>query len=501
MPKNLNNFQTQFSSSVICGIMFCFFLILSVAALACGQSGNAAILPVIGFIFSIPLYWRVRFDSDSATLFCFLFPRKIMYHEVKEIRCFFSNPAVPEAPASIFFELKDGRKVRWELTQFTTETRKQIKEALDIRLTPAQIPEKASVQPEVQEWIQKVCKVSKAEKIIWGIGALLFLLLFTFELTTQLNWNHRIRTWEQVDGVILKHERKRVKSGKSTKTISQLEYRYNYKNKVYTGDKIAYGNNTYPINVKRGAIRKILVNPANPAESAAMFTYRGIPGVIMRYFKTGFFGFIVSIIGVLCYSTAAKKPYTTPDKLLRYLAENPAPVSGNKRKKKKIVSSVITLSGVPRQYDERYLLLPGGGSKTGKILILLPILPLLPAVFFGLHAVWVFIAIWGFVAFTVWLPQTLVFDLQEKKFFRCRIFKGEKIKKAKSTAFDNWESLELNRVSAGKQGFQIQLTANSKDGNSIAICQVPLSRLPLLLDMLPDFAEKLGKLPIIFQEV
>jgi hypothetical protein len=501
MQKNLNNFQTRFSSSVICGVMFCFFLILSVITLACGQTGNAAILPLIGFIFSIPLYWQVRFDSDGATLFCFIVPRKVLYHEVKEMRFFFSNPSVPEAPANIFFELKDGRKVRWELTLFSPETRKQIKEALEIRLNLAPAAETTPVRVENQEWIQKASKVPKAEKIICGIGSLLFLLLFTFELTTQLNWNNRLRTWEQVDGVILKHERKRVKSGKSTKTVSILEYRYSYKNKVYTGNKIVFGNNTYPLHVKRGAIRKILVDPANPAESAAMFTYRGIPGVFLRYFKTGFFGIIALITGMICYAMVFKKPYSAPEKLLRYLADNPAPVSGNKRKKKKIVSSVITLSGVPRQYDERYLLLPGGVSKTVKILTLLPLLLLLPAIIFGTAAVWILAAIWGFIAFSLWLPQTLVFDMQEKKFFRCRTFKGEKVKKAKSTSFDNWESLALDRVSAGRQGVQIRLTANSKDGNSIVICLVPLSRLPLLLDMLPDFAGKLGKLPIIFQEV
>ena len=295
MKKTSDHFQNEFSSSLISLMMLGFFLLLAVFALFSNQMHNAAILPVAGIVFALPLYWIVRFDSDSATLFCSIFPKKVKYFEIKNVRYFFSKPDVPDAPAHIYFEMKDGKEIKWELTLFTTPTRQKIKNALEMRLNIAKPAETEtpiqSVHTEaVQDWVKQVCKTSKAGKIILCIAELVLLVFFTASLTRQITWESRLRDWDEVEGVILKNTTKQVKSGRSRKTVSDLLYRYNYNGKVYTGNKIIYGNDYYPSWVKPGANRKILVNPDKPDESAAMFIYRGMPGMILKYFSTAFFG-------------------------------------------------------------------------------------------------------------------------------------------------------------------------------------------------------------------
>jgi hypothetical protein len=105
MTKNPAPDQNEFSSSVISLMMLGFFVLLAIYSLFSGQMHNAAILPVAGIIFALPLYWKVRFDSDSATLFCSFFPKKVKYFEIRNVRYFFSKPDMPEAPAHVYFEM------------------------------------------------------------------------------------------------------------------------------------------------------------------------------------------------------------------------------------------------------------------------------------------------------------------------------------------------------------------------------------------------------------
>lgn len=504
MKKTSDHFQNEFSSSVISLMMLGFFIILAVFSLFCGQFHNAKILPFVGVVFSLPLYWKVRFDSDSATLFCSIFPKKVKYFEIKNVRYFFSKPDVPDAPAHIYFEMKDGKEIKWELTLFTTPTRQKIKNALEMRLNIAkpatpdtQLP---AVHTEtVQNWVKMVCKTSKAGKIILCIAVLVLMIFFTDSLTRQITWESRLRDWDKVEGVILQNKTRQVKSGRRRKTVSDLLYRYNYNGKVYTGNKIIYGNDSYPSWVKPGAKREILVNPDKPDESAAMFIYRGMPGMILKYFNTAFFGLAALITGIAGCVKFAKSSPEVPEKFLEYYSKNPPPEQLPKYKSTSNGINPIALTRRPKIYHERYIVLPGDSSKTIKSLMILPILFLLPVAAFGLHGVWFFVIFWLLFAAITWIPVCMVFDLQEKKLYRCHFFNPGKLSKAKNVSCSDWKYLMISRYSAGKQGIRLKVSAHSDTGRQTIICHTALNHLSMLLEFLPELAEKLGNLPIVLK--
>ena len=332
------------------------------------------------------------------------------------------------------------------------------------------------------------------------IAELVLLVFFTASLTRQITWESRLRDWDEVEGVILKNTTKQVKSGRSRKTVSDLLYRYNYNGKVYTGNKIIYDNDYYPSWVKPGAKREILVNPDKPDESAAMFIYRGMPGMILNYFNTAFFGLAALITGIAGCVKLAKSSPEVPEKFLEYYSKNPPPEQLPKYKSTSNGINPIALTRRPKIYHERYIVLPGDSSKTIKSLMILPVLFLLPIAAFGLHGVWFFVIFWLlFAAITCWIPVCMVFDLQEKKLYRCHFFNPGKLSKAKNVSCSDWKYLMISRYSAGKQGIRLKVSAHTDTGRQTIICHTALNHLSMLLEFLPELAEKLGNLPIVLK--
>ena len=349
----------------------------------------------------------------------------------------------------------------------------------------------------VQDWVKQVCKTSKAGKIILCIAELVLLVFFTDSLTRQITWESRLRDWDEVEGVILQNKTRQVKSGRSRKTVSDLLYRYNYNGKVYTGDKIIYDNDYYPSWVKPGANRKILVNPDKPDESAAMFIYRGMPGMILKYFNTAFFGLAALITGIAGCVKLAKSSPEIPEKFLEYYSKNPPPEQLPRYTSNGI--NPIALTRRPKIYHERYIVLPGDSSKTIKSLMILPILFLLPIAAFGLHWVWFLVIFWLLFAAITWIPVCMVVDLQEKKLYRCHFFKPEKLSKAKNISCSDWKHLMISRYSAGKQGIRLKVSAHTDTGKQTIICHTALNQLPMLLEFSAELAEKLDNLPIVLK--
>ena len=120
------------------------------------------------------------------------------------------------------------------------------------------------------------------DRIAMAVWILLLGGFGAWQLADALIWDSRVRNWRQVPGVILKTDRVKVRSGRSTKTVSRIEYEYRFEGRRYTGSRILYGGDFFPPAIKPGAPRKILVDPAAPAGSAAMLYYRGHWG-LLRY--------------------------------------------------------------------------------------------------------------------------------------------------------------------------------------------------------------------------
>ena len=79
------------------------------------------------------------------------------------------------------------------------------------------------------------------------------------------------------------------------------------------------------------------------------------------------------------------------------------------------------------------------------------------------------------------------------------MFKPEKLSKAKNVSCSDWKYLMISRYSAGKQGIRLKVSAHTDTGRQTIICHTALSQLSMLLEFLPELAEKLGNLPIVLK--
>ena len=210
-----------------------------------------------------------------------------------------------------------------------------------------------------------------------------------------------------------------------------------------------------------------------------------------------FFGTAALITGIITWCQFTRRPSKIPEKFLSYYSKNPPPEKLPKGKITPNGFNPIALSRCPKINNDRYIILRGDSSKTVKVLMALPLLFLLPGAVLGLHVVWIPAAFWLFVSAITWIPVRMVFDFQDKKFYRCHFFKPEKSNRAKHISFADWKYLEISRYSAGKQGIRLKVTALTETGKKTVFCHTALKKLPVLLDFLPELAEKLGNLPVI----
>ena len=226
-------------------------------------------------IFPALLYWRLRLDAEEGTFFvCGVIPvSRIVWYEVVEW-------SVVE-PGFVYFTMRNEKRRKWELSGFSAAARKEIERFLRKRIAfAATVPAPSSPDAWLGEIVRRRNRFDRIAIVIWT----LFLgVAGTILLADALAWDARVRSWTQVPGVLLRNDRVRVSSGRSSRIVSKIEYEYRFKGKRYTGSRILYDANYFPTGRRPGTPWPILVDPADPGKSAAMVRYRGHWGLVVRY--------------------------------------------------------------------------------------------------------------------------------------------------------------------------------------------------------------------------
>ena len=73
-------------------------------------AGYAFLAPIIlGIVFGLFFFWRVRFEETYATIYyCTFFPVRIDYAEINRLEYFYQKYKKQEVPAAIHFYLRSG---------------------------------------------------------------------------------------------------------------------------------------------------------------------------------------------------------------------------------------------------------------------------------------------------------------------------------------------------------------------------------------------------------
>ena len=459
-------------------------------------AGYAFLTPIIlGIVFWLSFFWRVRFEETYTVIYyCTFFPVRIDYAEVNRLAYFYKKFKKQEVPAAVHFYLRSGKVKSWNINLFSPQTARNIKNELEkcINMT-----ENQREIPDVELWGNNVLRSSNAVKIIWAAAAVITLGLGVWSMTEQLMWNKHINTWDKVDGTILKNAIKHVPNGKRVKEVSDVEYKYPYKGKLYCGTKIVYNSDTFP-NLKVGSKRQVIVNPENPQECAIMFWYRGYWGLI-RWVKSIFLYLLSLVFAIVFFRTIFQKKINIPETFKDYVKTIPAEsfYAALDIERPAVALNNVELRQKMEYQNSRYGIIRQDVSKfTYIIWSILLLLAVTAAVFVPLC--WITVFIVGLVVYTLYAPRMTVFDFQEKKFFCCKRFNPEKAEKMKALSFDKVDHLCCNAFFRGNTGQFIGVFAVTHDGYKLPLFKVARKRLDLLLELLPELAEKMGHTPITY---
>lgn len=352
---------------------------------------------------------------------------------------------------------------------------------------------------ELQQWVDSIGKPSLVVKIALSVLFLAWLIGTGHLFCLDLVWEIRLLRWEQVSGVMIANRERTVRDGKNTKRVSEIAYQYRYRGKTYISNRILYGLTWFPSGVRAGDRRRILVNPANPSESAAMIWFRKpyyrLYDFIPQFFLLGF-GLLFTVVGL---SEMRRRKITVPETFRAELKSLP--------------------DGFRIPADRGYeLALPpedwesGRGWRlpmkkhpvmTGFIFIALIAVPGIVIILDWKTPVW-FLLIFGLLYFyyVILLPLGPVFDFQEKKLFFAFRFRQGKIPPDRKFSFADLKCLRLISVPGGSLGDSrmILLDAVREDGISVRLGLFARRDLAQWLEFLPQLAQKLGGLPIYCME-
>ena len=351
----------------------------------------------------------------------------------------------------------------------------------------------------LQQWVDSIGKPTLEVKIVLSVLFLAWLIGTGYLFCCDLVWEFRLLRWEQVSGVMISNRERPVRNGKNTKQVSEIAYQYQYRGKTYISNRILYGLTWFPSGVRAGDRRRILVNPEDPSESAAMIWFRKpyyrLYDYIPEFFLLGL-GSLFTVVGLL---EMRRRKITVPETFHAELKSLPErfriPAGGEQE-----------LALPPEDWENgRGWRLP---QKKHPVLTCFCFVALIAVPGIVIILDWK-TPVWGLLIFgLVWLfcailrPFGPVLDFQEKKlFFALRYWPG-KIKLGWNIAFADLKSLHLIPAPSGSLGDSrmIMLHAIREDGISVRLGQFARCDLAQWLEFLPQLAQKLGGLPIYCME-
>ena len=458
---------------------------------AFGVSGNQSVLYGFGFLglfLGLLFFMRVRFEYDRATLYyCTFFPVTVFYADVTGLIVVHGDPRHPDAPSRFQFILASGKKRNWYSGFFSVSVMKEIHGELEKRI---RIPENGSRIPDMQNWFRQDFRIAFCFFCFFGLYCF---VVGSWDVYEQVRWDIRVRTWDKTQGILQKNGVRTILDGKRKKTVSDVEYRYTVRGKSYTGTRIVYDSETFP-SLKVGTRRQVIVNPADPRDSAIMFWYRGYWGLIRWLPVIGMY--LCTLVIVVLYRIIRPPVIHIPEPLKAYVEsispaeffaaldrERPGPAGRR--------GGIIDIRRPMERPGEECAAFRESRSVFMPYLLILFFLisaglALKISALFWFASVMIALAAYGLFK----RADTLVFDFQERMIcFR----RGMKIT-METVPFSGIDHLSLTLFANN-----FRLYAVSKQGTMIPLCRADAKRVRHLFEPLAELAEKMGRLPIVYR--
>ncbi len=320
-----------------------------------------------------------------------------------------------------------------------------------------------------------------------------FLLIGGMEFFQIRKWERKIASYDHVKGELLSHNRVRRGSGRSRRTVSEIKYRFNYKNHQYTGDDIVYGEDDFPP-YKKGRVINIIVNPHDPSDSAAM-VYFSSP--LLKYGMAIFFAVIAAVMLMIILFKLLKSAAAPPQKFIDYVDAFPAEKIEQLRQKdiKVIEAPKFELAGSIKYKYQHFAVITNSIGKSAEIIFFILIfMNVIGAIATSQLIILIPAAVLLFIAFII-RPKKIIFDLIEKRFHSVRSFNFSKNKVFHD--FKDIEFLTIVPMLKTKGGLNFTLFAVKNDGAAIYITQLSPGQINRLCDVTLEVASILDNPPVV----
>lgn len=351
--------------------------------------------------------------------------------------------------------------------------------------------------------IRQKKKMTKVMSILFICGCLFCFALAYLDFSQTTEWDRKINTYDHVQGTIIKNQRVTRGSGKSRRTVTEIQYKYTYKDREYTGDKIVYSDKYFPPK-KAGAKHEIIVNPENPTESAAMI-YRH--SAVLKYIIT----IIFSALGCFCLLAAlfkVTKKVSVPQQLIDHEKSFPPEKIEEmcKRELNFIDAPKFEMTGKIKYKYHRQAIITNSIGTTAYIIMFLLVLINLAGVAATISASNLNAGIFMLLIPTAVLvlpalsfrPRRVFFDLVENRFWKSKNFHHAKI--IEYYEFSDVDFLCVIPRLGTKGALFFVLYIVNKDNTAIAITQVPVSRLEQLCKTITELLSLFNNVPVIVRE-
>lgn len=339
--------------------------------------------------------------------------------------------------------------------------------------------------------MQKKSNKSTVFIMLFMVG--LFLFMGGMEFFQIRKWDRKIATYDHVKGVLLSHDRVRRGSGRSIRTVSEIKYRFNYKNHQYSGDDIVYGEDDFP-QYQKGKIINIIVNPQDPSDSAAM-VYYGSP--LIKYGMAIFCAVIAAVMIVIILFKLLKPEAAAPQKFIDYVDSfPPEKIEQLRHKDIRVVDAPkFELAGsIKYKYQHFAVITNSIGKIAETIFFILILMNVVGTIVTSQLIILLPTAFLLFIAF-ITRPKKIIFDLIEKRFHseRSCSFSRNMV----YHDFKDVEFLAIVPMLKSKGGLYFTLFAVKNDNSAVFITQLPSGQFNRLCSTTLKVASLLDNPPVV----
>lgn len=353
----------------------------------------------------------------------------------------------------------------------------------------------------LQSWAENVSKMPKSSAIILFIMSLIPLIVVIVSLCNTFSWDAKIKKWQCVEGTVIQNETRRVRSGKKTRTIRNIRYKYRWQNLELTGSDVTYNKSNFPSFVKVGTKHPVIVNPDNPNESAALVKFSS-KSTFVKYMDSIIFGFITLIVWIILLSTLPKGKVSVPEKLYQYLKHTDLKtVEELYKEAEKYDFQPFCQFMMPKIYYPRadYFYFKIGSGTALKIVLFLMLLQfLISAVFVPFMLI-----IAAGILFLLFILRNskIIFDMEKRCILRSHELYPRAVKDKNKYELDTIKFFVLKKTvsSSKKGGIMLTWFAVTHDGRVLPITKVSIKNINTMLNNLAEILPLIGNYPLIFK--